>query len=327
MPSGTRIETRWEATPVALSWIADDGARIDAVFASRTRVHLRGHGMSLRFADAAAELTPFTGAYLFTDPRDASTVFTSYETGRRYRIAVTVGTAVVDGAESLGVAERSVTVSGEDGWEAIIDEFDAVASVATMSFDDSAAAVDAEFADFLDQIAPWRAGQSTAVSLAAYVVWSATVEPHGYIRWESVLMSKHWMDKLWSWDHCFNALALAGSARLAIDQFLAPFDHQDAAGALPDSITHSEVLYNYVKPPIHGWALAKLRPRLSEELDRPHSSRSTPGCPPGPASGWTLDEFPAMPSPTISTATTAGGTTRRCSTTTAWSRPRIWRRF
>jgi glycogen debranching enzyme len=31
---------------------------------------------------------------------------------------------------------------------------------------------------------------------------------------------------------------------------------------LPDSITHSEVLYNFVKPPIHGWALRRLRPRL-----------------------------------------------------------------
>lgn len=51
------------------------------------------------------------------------------------------------------------------------------------------------------------------------------------------------------------------------DQFLAPFDHQDAAGAPPDSITHSEILYNYVKPPIHGWALQKLRERLQRDLE------------------------------------------------------------
>ena len=45
---------------------------------------------------------------------------------------------------------------------------------------------------------------------------------------ERVLMSKHWMDKVWSWDHCFNALALApGTPDAALDQFLAPFDHQD----------------------------------------------------------------------------------------------------
>ncbi|POH67804.1 MULTISPECIES: MGH1-like glycoside hydrolase domain-containing protein [Cryobacterium] len=44
------------------------------------------------------------------------------------------------------------------------------------------------------------------------------------------------------------------------------FDFQDAAGALPDSITHSEVLYNFVKPPIHGWAFRKLRATLERPL-------------------------------------------------------------
>lgn len=44
-------------------------------------------------------------------------------------------------------------------------------------------------------------------------------------------------------------------------------DHQDAAGAPPDSITHLEIPYNYVKPPIHGWALLKLRERLERPLD------------------------------------------------------------
>ncbi len=76
-------------------------------------------------------------------------------------------------------------------------------------------------------------------------------------------MSKHWMDKVWSWDHCFNALALARSdPGLALDQFLAVFDHQTETGALPDSITHSEVLYNFVKPPIHGWMFSLLRERM-----------------------------------------------------------------
>ncbi|MEP6560043.1 MAG: trehalase family glycosidase, partial [Nakamurella sp.] len=81
-------------------------------------------------------------------------------------------------------------------------------------------------------------------------------------------MSKHWMDKVWSWDHCFNALALAaGRPDLATDQFRVVFDHQDPSGALPDSITHSEVLYNFVKPPIHGWALHGIRRRLHHDLD------------------------------------------------------------
>jgi glycogen debranching enzyme len=82
-------------------------------------------------------------------------------------------------------------------------------------------------------------------------------------------MSKHWMDKVWSWDHCFNALAIAGGApELAWHQLQLPFDHQDPTGALPDSVTHSEILYNFVKPPIHGWAFGHLRRLLPEPLDR-----------------------------------------------------------
>ena len=102
-----------------------------------------------------------------------------------------------------------------------------------------------------------------AAELAAYVLWSATVAPAGFLTRPAVLMSKHWMDKVWSWDHCFNAIALAaGQPELAWHQFQLPFDHQDPTGALPDSVTHSEVLYNFVKPPIHGWALRHLRRRL-----------------------------------------------------------------
>ena len=66
-----------------------------------------------------------------------------------------------------------------------------------------------------------------------------------------------------------------------------PFDHQDAAGALPDSVTHSEVLYNFVKPPIHGWALRQLR-RAFPHLDREALARDVRRTArPGPGSGST----------------------------------------
>jgi glycogen debranching enzyme len=101
-------------------------------------------------------------------------------------------------------------------------------------------------------------------------MWSASVRPAGFIGREAILMSKHWMDKVWSWDHCFNALALAESdPDAALNQFLLPFDHADASGAMPDSVTHSEVLYNFVKPPIHGWAFAAIRDRAGRDAFTP----------------------------------------------------------
>lgn len=119
----------------------------------------------------------------------------------------------------------------------------------TTPFDKIVEAARNSFADFVDAVAPWRSSATPATELAAYVVWSATVRPAGLVTRPAVLMSKHWMDKVWSWDHCFNALALApGLPELARDQFHLPFDHQDETGALPDSVTHSEVLHNFVKP-------------------------------------------------------------------------------
>lgn len=36
------------------------------------------------------------------------------------------------------------------------------------------------------------------------------------------------------------------------------FDFQDKSGRLPDSVNDSKVIWNYVKPPIHGWTLKKI---------------------------------------------------------------------
>ncbi|MEV5169522.1 trehalase family glycosidase [Streptomyces flaveolus] len=265
--TGDRLETRVEATPGLLSWIGGSG-RIDLVYASPDTVRLRGTGLDIRISAAAQTLTPFSGTYFFRDPAADAHVFTSYETGRRYRVTVLSGTvAHTAGGQALGSGDRGlVTTAGADGtWEVALEELDAsrppYASSAT--FEEAEASARSSFADFAEAVAPWRSSATPAAELAAYVLWSATVRPTGLVTRPAVLMSKHWMDKVWSWDHCFNALALApGCPELALDQFALPFDHQDDSGALPDSVTHSEVLYNFVKPPIHGWAHGHLRRRL-----------------------------------------------------------------
>lgn len=267
---GARVETQLSATPSVLRWRHPHG-RIEATFDGSDAIRLRGTDLGMRLADASGGLTPFTGSYLFIEPGTESAVFTSYESGRRYRVTPLLGALSVEGDGALGVAARAVDIVG-DRWEVVIEEFTA-ASVpyrATRSFDVVVAENAAAFGAYLEAVAPWRSAQTPGAPLAAYVLWSATVRPLGFLGRESILMSKHWMDKVWSWDHAFNALALAeGLPGNALDQFLAPFDHQDQTGAPPDSVTHSEVLYNFVKPPIHGWAFAKLRARLPTPLTRP----------------------------------------------------------
>ncbi|MEU6668093.1 trehalase family glycosidase [Streptomyces sp. NPDC046727] len=271
--TGERAETRVEATPGLLSWTGEQG-RVALAYATPDNLRLRGEGLGLRITAAADALTPFTGTYFYRDPVDGAYVFTSYETGRRYRITVLSGCVTgVSGSQALGSGERGVTVTAGSGgvWEATVEELDSARLPCTPSetFDAVVATAEKAFAAFVDAVAPWRSSATPAAELAAYVLWSATVHPVSLVTRPAVLMSKHWMDKVWSWDHCFNALALApGVPALAWDQFSLPFDHQDETGALPDSVTHSEVLYNFVKPPIHGWTLSHLRRRLPEPLSR-----------------------------------------------------------
>ncbi|KUM79158.1 amylo-alpha-1,6-glucosidase [Streptomyces curacoi] len=269
--TGARAETGVQATPALLSWTGPAG-RVDLAYQSPDTVRLRGSGLGFGVAAAAQALTPFSGTYFFHDPAADAYVFTSYETGRRYRVTVLAGTvADTAGAQALGSGDRGLVLAGEaDGaWEIAIEELDTARPPYTppAAFDAVVQSARDAFADFVDAVAPWRSSATPAAELAAYVVWSATVRPAGLVTRPAVLMSKHWMDKVWSWDHCFNALALApGRPDLARDQFALPFDHQDDSGALPDSVTHSEVLHNFVKPPIHGWAFGHLRRRLPTAL-------------------------------------------------------------
>jgi hypothetical protein len=269
--AGAPVDATTTATSSVLTW-RDGQGRVEAVFDGPELVRLRGSGLGLRLEDAAPGLTPFSGTYLYLDPATGDHVFTSYETGLRYRVTVLSGQCEAHGAGALGEARRALTVGGDDHeWEIAVEEFrtSRASLEVTATFDEAVAAAEAGFTAYLDRVAPWREDSTPAAALAAYVLWSATVAPEGFLRRESVLMSMHWMDKVWSWDHCFNALALAsGEPELALDQFLAPFDHQTDEGALPDSISHSELLYNYVKPPIHGWTFEELRPLLPS-LDEP----------------------------------------------------------
>jgi hypothetical protein len=93
-----------------------------------------------------------------------------------------------------------------------------------------------------------------------YNLWSSFVRAKDVYKYDTMLMSKKGMTGVWSWDHCFNALAIAGlGQQKALEQFLAPFVVQAPNGALPDLWNPGmELLWNFTKPPIHGWCFGKL---------------------------------------------------------------------
>ena len=105
-------------------------------------------------------------------------------------------------------------------------------------------------------------GQHEAHRLAKYVLWANTVPARGCLTRPSVLMSKNWMTNIWSWDNAFSALGLAAiDPELAIDQFMAIYDHQDISGLLPDFVNDQQVSFAFTKPPVHGWAVKLIQQR------------------------------------------------------------------
>ena len=69
-------------------------------------------------------------------------------------------------------------------------------------------------------------------------------------------MSKNGMASIWSWDNCFNALALtAHRPDLAWEQLLVMVDLQDPSGVLPDLANDRFVSWSFCKPPVYGWTL------------------------------------------------------------------------
>lgn len=93
-----------------------------------------------------------------------------------------------------------------------------------------------------------------------YNIWSSFIKANGFLKYDTVLMSKNSMCAVWSWDHCFNALALAraGYQKQALEQFFSVFEQQSEEGKLPDLLNVDRIYRSFVKPPIHGWCFMKL---------------------------------------------------------------------
>ncbi|MBR4206580.1 MAG: hypothetical protein IKQ92_13990 [Clostridia bacterium] len=111
-----------------------------------------------------------------------------------------------------------------------------------------------------------------------YNLFSSFVRAEGDYKNDTMLMSKKTMSSTWSWDHCFNALAMAEMktlesdpdrrARVALGQFSAPFYLQTPLGVLPDMWNPGlETRWGTMKPPIHGWCFEKLMDRFWIDRD------------------------------------------------------------
>ena len=132
----------------------------------------------------------------------------------------------------------------------------------------------AQWLAFRAKMPPVPPDRVPIAELAWYTLWAAFVRPEGFIKYDACLMSKATMCALWSWDHCFNALAIAhADPVLGLRQFLLPFELQSDIGQLPDRWSSLVSTWTVNKPPIHGWCLSKLLKHFTAESGSPPLSQ------------------------------------------------------
>ena len=261
---GEPVAAEVTATPTRLR--LDGGGRsVEICFETPDRLRILSRGAGLRLA-----LLPGGYNFALAQPGGRWQVVVCAGVETKFMLGAVAGEVAAETAWSgLRATDPifNLLPAGRQG-EWWIDEYTATwpAVPRAESFAAAQAAVDAEYAAWaagcrrmVSYEAAATATLRSAVDYAAYVTWSCVVAPAGHLRRAAMYMSKNAMASIWSWDNCFNALALARHAPdLAWDQLMVMVDLQDPSGALPDLANDRFVSWSFCKPPVYGWALARL---------------------------------------------------------------------
>lgn len=241
------------ATSSVLHLEAKEGS-VDICFEHVDRLRFRGRGVGLR-------LTAEPGA-LATQQRQAPTQWEVNGAGK-YLLWPIKGELQMDvpwnGTSNGHVIATYEPSQGDRIFEGEIDTYKSVWEPHDVSgdFDSATRAVKQEYSDWLKRMPEVSQEYGLGAELAAYVNWESVVAPEGHLAHPAMLMSKNWMTSVWSWDQCFNAMALSfKDPKLAWDQYMLPIDNQDVNGAFPDRMNDQSDSWDFTKPPIHGWVLS-----------------------------------------------------------------------
>jgi hypothetical protein len=278
LSAGSPVPFEVHASPSSLHLQAQAGS-VDLCMPLGDWMRVRGKGVSLRLTAVTKTLTiPNADSHweINTPPNE------------KYMLWPIAGALQVDapwnGKGTASTVAVFVPNPASHRFDAEIDAYESVwdPHPAFADFAASQAVVQRDYRRWLARMPEVAPEFGPGAELAAYVDWAAVVAPSGYFKHPAMLMSKNWMDRLWSWDHCFNAMVLSyKDPELAWQQFELPFDNQEAHGALPDAITSTSREYSYNKPPIHGWTLMWMM-KNGSPIDTKHLAAIY-----GPLSRWT----------------------------------------
>jgi len=256
---GEVVDTEITATPYLLT-LKGEGGKVELAFESPEILRFKssgGLGIRLRY-ESEAFVLPMNNKQLRYMPNKAwfRSVFT-VKKGEMVR-----HDTIPDDIRSLyNRFQLDVPPTADGEAELILDEFhdEWRPKDYPLSFHQVVEKVKNEWQTWLAKKPEVPTEYASTADLAMYVNWSSIVNPRGWIKREGMLMSKIYMNAIWSWDHCFNAIATAYSdPQLAWDQLMVVFDNQHEMGFLPDGTRENDLQWGFRKPPIHGWTLGKM---------------------------------------------------------------------
>ncbi len=273
---GDVIPYEIEATPTILKLKSLNGF-IEICIGEADLIYVKGQGVGIR-------LIMEPGNYDNTIPYGGERwMVNCVSQGIKLMLTPMVGNLEIDAPWSVDASEYitvDFTPLGESGnVEFVIEEF--LVSYRKRkhikTFDEYRQIVEEEYRSWIEDTVSVKDQYTASGELAGYVNWSCVVKPSGHIRRPAVYMSKNWMASIWSWDNCFNAMALVkGRPELAWDQLMIFDDHQDETGMYPDLINDTNILWSFCKPPIQGWVLNWFAKR-GYFTDKAHMDEIYPG--------------------------------------------------
>lgn len=163
-----------------------------------------------------------------------------------------------------------ITAGDQGEAEVEITEFEStwLEPLARPALDEIIKEAEEEFTTWLEAFGKFPERWAGLARRAAYVLWANSVPAGGHYAHPAILMSQNAMANIWSWDHCFSALALAKShPAQAWEQWWLPFPLQTPEGMLPDAFNDVSIDFGMTKPPVHGWALL----HMLSNINLPHA--------------------------------------------------------
>ncbi|MCV2356346.1 hypothetical protein LNV09_19575 [Paucibacter sp. B2R-40] len=254
--AGLPLQGEWTLRPEALSFRCEQGS-IDLVFADADTLALTAQGIGLR-------LSLQSRRYDYAQRLAAAVHISCATQDLSARLMLGEGDLQLDAPWQGQRAERMACElkPNEQGRLTAALHLYRVRPLRLdrAEFEVAQASATADFAAWLALTLGVTPELGAARELAAYITWSCLVPAEGQLKHPAMYMSKNWMTNIWSWDHCFNALALgAAQPELAWQQLALLFEHQHVSGRLPDFVNDRFAYWRFTKPPVHGWTVAQLR--------------------------------------------------------------------